>query len=97
MAAERHLIVAALRGNEPIAPALEAWLSKNLADGADLELQEIARPKGGFSAHTLLLTGWLWPFTLCILIGLTTAAIVRIWGILVRRLLPRLHDASGAI
>jgi aminoglycoside phosphotransferase (APT) family kinase protein len=55
VAAERHLIVAALRGNEPIAPALEAWLSKNLAPGADLELQEIARPKGGFSAHTLLL------------------------------------------
>ncbi len=53
MAAERHLTVAA--AHEPIAPALEAWLSRNLAAGADLELQEIARPKGGFSAHTLLL------------------------------------------
>ena len=52
---ERHLTVASQRAREPIAPALEAWLSRNLADGADLELLEITRPKGGFSANTLLL------------------------------------------
>jgi aminoglycoside phosphotransferase (APT) family kinase protein len=52
---ERHVTVDSQRAREPIVPALEAWLSRNLADDADLELLEIARPKGGFSAHTLLL------------------------------------------
>jgi aminoglycoside phosphotransferase (APT) family kinase protein len=39
---------------DPVAPALEAWLRKNL--DASLELTGMTRPKGGFSAHTLLLT-----------------------------------------
>jgi aminoglycoside phosphotransferase (APT) family kinase protein len=49
------LSVVALRAHEPIAPGLEAWLSKNFAKGANLEMLEIARPRGGFSAHTLLI------------------------------------------
>jgi aminoglycoside phosphotransferase (APT) family kinase protein len=47
--------MAALQTHNSIAPALEAWLRKNLSAGGDLELREITRPKGGFSAHTLLL------------------------------------------
>jgi aminoglycoside phosphotransferase (APT) family kinase protein len=38
-----------------IAAALETWLRRHLAGGAELKIREIGRPKGGFSAHTLLL------------------------------------------
>jgi aminoglycoside phosphotransferase (APT) family kinase protein len=47
--------MAASVATETLAPALELWLRQHLAAGAELTLKEITRPKGGFSAHTLLI------------------------------------------
>jgi aminoglycoside phosphotransferase (APT) family kinase protein len=39
---------------EDLAPALEGWLRSHMPGGAALQVLEMSRPKGGFSAHTLL-------------------------------------------
>jgi aminoglycoside phosphotransferase (APT) family kinase protein len=44
-----------LQSHEQLVPQLETWLRKHVAGGAPLELRDITRPKGGFSAQTLLL------------------------------------------
>jgi aminoglycoside phosphotransferase (APT) family kinase protein len=41
-------------GLRDIHPNLSGWLRTHLAGGADLAIREMTRPKGGFSAHTLL-------------------------------------------
>jgi aminoglycoside phosphotransferase (APT) family kinase protein len=52
---ESLLKMGVAQGLENVEAALQAWLRKNLANGAELWLSEVRRPKSGFSAHTLLL------------------------------------------
>jgi aminoglycoside phosphotransferase (APT) family kinase protein len=47
--------MASSQGLQDIQSSLSGWLRTHLAGGADLVLREMTRPKGGFSAHTLLL------------------------------------------